>query len=312
MGPHSFDRDEFHPARLAEAKARRGGVFVSVCLPAKDEAATVGTIVAGVCELGRRWGVVDEVVVVDDGSTDATGEVAAAAGAVVVRAGDVMPECGPGTGKGEALWKALYAAKGDVLVFCDADVRDFEPAFVTGLLGPLLVDERIGFVKGRYERPGDGGRVTELVARPIISLLFPDLIGFDQPLAGEFAGRREVLEQVPFVEGYGVDLALLIDVVADLGLERVAQVDLHERLHRNRPLSELRPQAEAVLRAALDRSGVGTAGGGPVVQRPPIATVPAYYNGVRARSREGVRARSGDGVQARSRDGVRARSRRRP
>ena len=271
-----FDRDEFHPARLAEAKARRGGQFVSVCLPAKDEAATVGTIVARVCELGHQWDLVDEVVVVDDGSTDATGDVAADAGAIVVRAGDVLAECGPGTGKGEALWKALYAAKGDLLVFCDADIRQFDVTFVTGLLGPLLLDERIGFVKGRYERPGDGGRVTELVARPVISLLFPELAGFDQPLAGEFAGRREVLERVPFVEGYGVDLALLVDVVADLGLEGVAQVDLGERLHRNRPLAELRPQAEAVLRAAFDRASVGMAGGATVVERPPIATIPAY------------------------------------
>jgi glucosyl-3-phosphoglycerate synthase len=274
--PRRFDRDEFHPARLAEAKAEAGAPFVSVCLPAKDEAATIGAIVGRICELGRGWGVVDEVVVVDDGSTDATGEVARAAGAVVVRAVDVLPECGPGTGKGEALWKALHAAKGDVLAFCDADIRDFDATFVTGLLGPLLLDESVGFVKGRYERPGDGGRVTELVARPVISLLFPELAGFDQPLAGEFAGRRDVLERVPFVAGYGVDLALLIDVVADIGLERVAQVDLHERLHRNRPLAELRPQAEAVLQAAFDRAGVAVSGGAAIVQRPPIVTIPAY------------------------------------
>jgi glucosyl-3-phosphoglycerate synthase len=275
-GPRQFHRDEFHPARLAETKAAAGAPFVSVCLPAKDEAATVGTIVGRICELGHAWGVVDEVVVVDDGSTDATRDVARAAGAVVVRAADVLPECGPGTGKGEALWKAVDAAKGDVLVFCDADIRDFDPTFVTGLLGPLLLDRSVGFVKGRYERPGDGGRVTELVARPVISLLFPELAGFDQPLAGEFAARREVLERLPFVEAYGVDLALLIDAVADLGLERVAQVDLRERLHRNRPLAELRPQAEAVLRAALDRAGVAVAGGAPVAQRPPLVTIPAY------------------------------------
>ena len=309
--PARFDRDEFEPAWLAEAKVQRGNLFVSVCLPAKDEAATVGTVVARIRELGAQWGVVDEVVVVDDGSTDATVEVAADAGAVVVRAADVLPECGPGTGKGEALWKALYAAKGDVLVFCDADIRQFDASFVTGLLGPLLLDDRIGFVKGRYERPGDGGRVTELVARPVITLLFPQLAGFDQPLAGEFAGRREVLERVPFVEGYGVDLALLVDVVTDLGLDRVAQVDLHERLHRNRPLAELAPQAEAVLRTALQRAGVRTEGA-TLVERPPIVTVPAYSNGVRARSRDGVRARSRDGIRARSRDGLRARSRRQP
>jgi glucosyl-3-phosphoglycerate synthase len=271
MGPPRFSHEEFPPATLAAAKAER---FVSVCLPARNEAATVGNVVARVGELAERWALVDEVVVVDDASTDDTAAVAGAAGAVVVRAADVLPECGPGTGKGEALWKALAAAKGDLLVFCDADIRDFDPSFVTGLLGPLLVHEQIGFVKGRYERPGDGGRVTELVARPLISLLFPDLAGFDQPLAGEFAGRRDVFERVPFVQGYGVDLALLIDVVADLGLDRVAQVDLGQRLHRNRPLAELRPQAEAVMHAALGRAGLALA---PVAERPSIGTVAEYH-----------------------------------
>jgi glucosyl-3-phosphoglycerate synthase len=284
-GPRRFQGRDFHPARLAEAKAGQAGLFVSVCLPAKDEATTVGAIVARVLELGQEWNLVDEVVVVDDASTDATGDMAADAGAVVVRAADVLPECGPGAGKGEALWKALYVAKGDLLVFCDADIRDFDAAFVSGLLGPLLLDETVGFVKGRYERPGDGGRVTELVARPAITLLFPELSGFDQPLAGEFAGRREVLERLPFVEGYGVDLALLVDVVAELGLGAVAEVDLGARLHRNRPLAELRPQAEAVLRAALDRAGVALAGGAPIVQRPPVASIPAYGDGVRTRGR---------------------------
>ncbi|MDQ4097862.1 MAG: glucosyl-3-phosphoglycerate synthase [Actinomycetota bacterium] len=271
MGPPRFSGNEFNPSTLVEAKAGR---FVSVCLPARDEAATVGTVVSRIGEVATRWPLVDEILVVDDGSADGTADVARAAGALVVRRADVLPGCGPGAGKGEALWKALAAAKGDLLVFCDADIRDFDPGFVTGLLGPLLLDEQIGFVKGRYERPGDGGRVTELVARPLLSLLFPHLAAFDQPLAGEFAGRREVLERLPFVEGYGVDLALLIDVVADLGLDRVAQVDLGVRVHRNRPLAELRPQAQAVLHAALCRAGVQLPA--PVIERPPIHTVPEY------------------------------------
>ncbi|HVF14123.1 MAG TPA: glucosyl-3-phosphoglycerate synthase [Acidimicrobiales bacterium] len=252
---------------------------VSVCLPARNEEATVGVIVAAIVqELVEGRGVVDEVVVVDDGSTDATASVAAAAGAVVVAADDVLPGIGRGTGKGEALWKSLHVATGDVLVFCDADLRDFDPAFVTGLLAPLD-DPGIGFVKGFYERPEGGGRVTELVARPLIGLFFPELAFIRQPLGGEFAARREVLDQVPFVQGYGVDLALLVDVAARFGVESIAQADLGVRTHRNRPLEELRAQSRAVLRAALRRAGVGDRGGwdpADVAERPPMIEVEEY------------------------------------
>ncbi len=253
---------------------------VSVCLPARNEEATVGPIVAAIVrELVDGRGVVDEVVVVDDGSTDATAAEAASAGAVVAAADDVLPELGPGTGKGEALWKALHVATGDVLVFCDADLRDFDPAFVTGLLGPMAADDRIGFVKGFYDRPVGGGRVTELVARPMIGLFFPELAAIRQPLGGEFAGRREVLERVPFVQGYGVDLGLLVDVAARFGLESIAQADLGVRTHRNRSLEELGAQATDVLRVALLRAGVeDRAGWDPagVAQRPPMVEVEEY------------------------------------
>jgi glucosyl-3-phosphoglycerate synthase len=228
---------------------------VSVCLPARNEAATVGTIVERVADLP----VVDQVVVVDDGSTDATAAVACEAGATVVATAQ--------RGKGEALWTAVGAAKGDVLVFCDADLLDFDPSFVTRLVDPLLASQAIQFVKGTYGRAGEGGRVTELVARPLLSVLFPHLERFAQPLAGEFAARREVLESVPFVQDYGVDLALLVDVVALVGLDATVEVDLGVKRHRNRPLQELRPQAEQVLRAALHRAGVGP----PVPERPPHA-----------------------------------------
>jgi glucosyl-3-phosphoglycerate synthase len=252
---------------------------VSVCLPARDEEATVGAIVAAIVrELVDGAGVVDEVVVVDDGSVDGTAAAASAAGAVVVAAGDVLPEVGPGTGKGEALWKALHAAAGDVLVFCDADLRQFDPAFVTGLLAPLA-DPSVVLVKGYYERPDGGGRVTELVARPLIELFFPELAGIRQPLGGEFAARREVLEEVPFVQGYGVDLALLVDVAARFGARNIAQADLGVRLHRNRPLDELGAQAAAVLRVALSRAGVADRQGwdtAHLAQRPPIIEVDAY------------------------------------
>lgn len=260
-----------------------GSSRVSVCLPARDEEATVGAIVAAVLrELGGRRGVVDEVVVVDDGSTDATAAEAEAAGAVVVAAADVLPHLGPGRGKGEALWKSLHVATGDVLVFCDADLRDFDPAFVSGLLAPLAADPSAGFVKGFYERPEGGGRVTELVARPLIGLFFPELASIRQPLGGEFAARREVLERVPFVQGYGVDLALLVDVVRRFGPGAVAQADLGVRSHRNRSLEDLGVQAREVLRVALRRAGIEDRVGwdpADVAERPPIIEVQEYRAG---------------------------------
>lgn len=247
---------EFEPRALAERKA---GQRISVCLPARNEEPTVGAIVAAITsELVTSTGLVDEVLVLDDHSTDRTAEVAAAAGARVVQAAEVLAEHGEGHGKGEAMWKSLYASDGDLVVWCDADIVDFGTHFVTGLLGPLLTTDA-GFVKGFYDRRVDGGvgggRVTELVARPTITLLFPELASVVQPLSGEYAGRRSVLEQVPFVHGYGVELGLLIDLSQRFGLESLAQVDLGVRRHRNRPLDELSPQALAVLHTALSKAG---------------------------------------------------------
>jgi glucosyl-3-phosphoglycerate synthase len=246
---------------LAAAK-RTADLTVSVCLPARDEEATVGQIVAAVRRnLVEHVPLVDEVVVVDDGSTDATAEVAAWEGATVLAVAEILPELPPGSGKGNALWKSMYACNGDIVCWLDADVRNFGAAFVTRLLEPLLTDPAIGFVKGYYRRPlyGEatgGGRVTELMARPVISALFPHLSGFVQPLAGEYAGRRALLETVPFVEGWGVEIGLLIDLVANFGLDAIAQVDLDVREHRNRPLEELGPQAMAILVTGLRRAGV--------------------------------------------------------
>lgn len=265
----------------------KGGRRISVCLPARDEAATVAAIVGSVqAHLVEAVALVDEILVVDDGSRDATGQEAARAGATVVTAGEVLAEEGGGHGKGQALWRAVARAQGDLLVFCDADVANFAPHFVTGLLGPLLVDDDVALVKGCYQRPlhgapGEGGRVTELVAKPIIAMLFPHLAGILQPLAGESAGRREVLEQVPFVHGYGVELGLLVDVAARCGVPSLAQVDLGIRLHRNRPLADLAGQASAVLEVALARAGwhaPGVRGRAMLAppEQPPLVQVPAY------------------------------------
>jgi glucosyl-3-phosphoglycerate synthase len=253
-----FHHGDFEPAVLASS---RGLTTVSVCLPARNEAATVGPIVEAIrVELTEQHAVVDEIVVIDDHSTDRTANIARSAGATVVDAAAICPEFGEGHGKGEALWKSLFVSTGDVVAWCDSDIVDFDPHFITGLLGPLLTDERISFVKGHYERPlvdggPGGGRVTELVARPLLSLLFPHLAEMVQPLSGEYAGRRELLERLPFVRGYGVDIGLLIDVAATIGTGGMAQVDLGTRVHRNRSLDQLSPQAMAVMQTALVRAG---------------------------------------------------------
>ena len=174
---------------------------------------------------------------------------------------DVLAEHGSGPGKGQALWKGVARSTGALVAFCDADVRDFDERFATGLVGPLLLDPGASFVKAYYQRPGDGhprgvGRVTELVARPALHLLFPELADVVQPLSGEFAGRRALLESLPFVEGYGVDLGLLVDVWRAVGRDGIVQVDLGSRIHRNRPLDELGPMATVVLQTALRRAGV--------------------------------------------------------
>ena len=253
---------QFSATDLVRAKGSRR---LSVCLPARDEEATIGVIVAAlVQELSERHSLLEEVIVVDDGSSDRTASLARTAGAHVVR--------NPARGKGAAMQAGLRASSGDVVVFCDADVRDFDTAFVLGLAGPLLTHPEVAFVKGFYDRPyegrhGQGGRVTELVAKPLLRTFFPALSWFCQPLAGECAGRREVLSHVPFVTGYGVDVTLLIDVAERFGPESMAQVDLVHRVHRNRPLEELSPQAEEVLRAVLARAGVAEA----VPESPPLS-----------------------------------------
>ena len=262
----AFHRSTHEAYGLAELVAAKGDHTISVCLPARDEASTVGRIVEtihGELSAGAALDapLVDEIVVVDDHSGDDTAEVAAAAGATVVDARVTLTDV-PGPGKGQALWKSLHESSGDIVLWCDADIDHFGSHFVTGLAGPLLMQPEVSFVKGTYRRPlvdGDGGgRVTELVARPVLANLFPEVASIGQPLSGEYGGRRRLLERLPFIDGYGVDIALLIDAVHAAGAEGVAEVDLGERRHRNRHLDELGPQATAVLRAALARAGFDT------------------------------------------------------
>jgi glucosyl-3-phosphoglycerate synthase len=244
---------------LLDAKSGRD-LTVSVCLPASNEAATVGAIVTSIRrELVERDRLVDEIVVVDDGSTDDTAAVAKAAGARVVREADVLPHLDRGTGKGNVLWKSLFECAGDLICWLDADIRNFRPQFVARLVAPLLTQQHVVFSKGYYDRPLDGaptggGRVTELVARPLLSLLFPKIADIVQPLAGEYAGRREALEVVPFVEGWGVEFGLLVDLAEMFGRDAITQVDLGSREHRNKPLEELSPQSLAILVTALRRA----------------------------------------------------------
>jgi glucosyl-3-phosphoglycerate synthase len=249
---------------LLEAK-RASGLTVSLVVPARNEAATVGGVVTRVREtLVETTALLDEIVVIDSDSTDDTSSVAAGAGAVVHRAADVRPELGTVPGKGEAMWKSLFVTTGDLLVFMDADLLDWDTHFVPGLLGPLLTDPTVALVKGFYERPfvdGDrtaafqGGRVTELVARPLLALLFPELTALVQPLAGEWAVRRQHFASLSVPTGYAVELAALVDTAATLGLEAIAQVDLGRRAHRHQSLRDLGAMATQLLAAAEQRSG---------------------------------------------------------
>ncbi|MBO0767100.1 MAG: glucosyl-3-phosphoglycerate synthase [Solirubrobacterales bacterium] len=233
---------------------------VSVCLPARNEQHTIGPIVEALAPLLQQ-GVIAQLVVVDD-SEDRTAQIAAAAGAEVHRQTELMPELGPVLGKGDAMWRALSVLDGEVVVFLDADSTAVGPHYVTGLLGPLT-EPRIQLVKGFYRRPfkvggvtlpEGGGRVTELTARPLLKRFFPELAHVRQPLAGEIAARRSLLETLPFTTGYGVDVALLLDTYIELGLDGIAQVDLDVRQNSHQALADLGPMADAVLGVVMERA----------------------------------------------------------
>jgi glucosyl-3-phosphoglycerate synthase len=263
----TFDGGSFAAADLA---ARKAG-SVSVVLPALNEATTVGDIATAIRKhLMEAVPLVDELVVVDPGSVDGTAETAALAGARVVHEADVLPALGRVPGKGEALWKSLYATTGDLVVFIDADLQDFDEHVVTGLLGPLLTWPEISYVKASYERPlaggplgASGGRVTELVARPLLNAHWPALAGVAQPLSGECAGRRSMFERLPFVSGYGVEFALLVDALGLVGLGGIAQVEAGRKIHQHQTDEALGRMAAEIMHTAWWRLGMADGGSRP-------------------------------------------------
>ena len=242
-----------------------GRPSTTLIFPARNVAGTIGTILTVVDGLRARTGLPDQVIVIDADSPDGTADVARAHGAEVYSENELMRAYGPAQGKGDAMWRALSVARGDIVMFADADTADFEEHFVYGTLGPLLADPQLQFVKAAFRRPfkqgeekiaDGGGRVTELMAKPLINLFYPELAGFVQPLAGEFAARREVLSSVPFFTGYGVEIGMLIDVFEHVGLATMAQVDLGTRQNRHQSLANLSRMSSVVLRTVAAREGL--------------------------------------------------------
>lgn len=303
-------RDFADIGRLVEAK-REQGLTISVCLPTLNVAGTVGRILELFrTELVERHPLIDQLAIVDSRSTDGTVDIAEAQGAEVIFDDEILPEIEPASGKGEALWKSLFALRGDIIAWVDSDIENIGPHFAYGLIGPLLAEPEIGYVKAFYERPlkeggtlrpGGGGRVTELTARPVLNLFYPELSGMIQPLSGEYAGRKSVLESIPFLTGYGVETGMLIDILGMYGLGALAQVDLERRVHHNQPLASLSKMSFGILQAVfrkLDEDGKlalktepGTVynvlqheGDGyvivpttiEVIERPPMKSIPGY------------------------------------
>lgn len=260
---NTFDADEFADLGQLVAFKQERGLSISLGLPALNEAKTVGNVITTVRDaLMVEHPLLDEIVLIDSGSQDRTREIAEELGVPVYIHQEILPEVESHRGKGEALWKSLHVLKGDIVAWIDTDIVNIHPRFVYGVLGPLLRHDTIQYVKGFYRRPirvgdklqaGGGGRVTELVTRPLFNLFFPELSGLIQPLSGEYAGRRSALERVPFFTGYGVETGLLIDLLNEFGLRAIAQVDLQERIHHNQPLTALSKMSFAILQVIFRR-----------------------------------------------------------
>ncbi len=263
LAEQTFHHSNFWNIKWLVEEKERQGLSISLCLPTLNEEKTIGQeIVILKAELADRYPLLDEIAVIDSGSNDRTLEIASSFGADVYNASECLPEYGNYRGKGENLWKALYLLSGDIIVYVDSDIKNIHPRFVYGLVGPLIKSPDIHYVKAFYDRPlayseglrpTGGGRVTEILIRPLFSLFFPELAGILQPLSGEYAGRRSILEQIPYPVGYGVETAMLIDIYERLGLSAFAQTDLDRRIHRNQETIALGRMAFGVLRTFMSR-----------------------------------------------------------
>jgi glucosyl-3-phosphoglycerate synthase len=263
LAERTFHHSSFWDVKWLAEEKQRQGLSISLCLPTLNEENTIGQeIVILKAELADRYPLLDEIAVIDSGSTDRTCEIAASFGADVYVASEYLAECGQRSGKGENLWKALYLLTGDLIVYVDTDIKNIHPRFVYGLVGPLIQDPQVHYVKAFYDRPlafsgglrtTGGGRVTEILIRPLFSLFYPELAAILQPLSGEYAGRRSILEKIPFPVGYGVETAMLIDIYERLGLYAFAQTDLDRRIHRNQETIALGRMAFGVLRTFMSR-----------------------------------------------------------
>jgi hypothetical protein len=264
----TYHHAQFAPvSKLVDAK-QQAKTRISVCVPTRNECETIGSTIRLLRQtLLEGEALIDELVVMDAGSADGTAEIAAAEGAIVAIETDVLPDQSAAANKGDAIWKSLYVCTGDIVCWLDADIANLHPRFVTGVVGPLLIDPTLHYVKAFYRRPihmpgadgawrgslapSGGGRVTELLARPLLNTFWPHLAGVLQPLAGEFAGRRELLERIPFNSGHGVEVGHLIDIAREMGMDAIAQVDLERRVHRNWDLQTLSKMSFGVMQAAL-------------------------------------------------------------